>query len=88
MQDAGARTTSIGANGQPVAPYPPRDGVAPVAIDLAIDASLGDPRAGWQFHLEDPTPRHRLALAVRLPEGHAPKVSYRWVGPAAPGRLG
>ncbi|MDC0669481.1 4'-phosphopantetheinyl transferase family protein [Nannocystis radixulma] len=58
------------------------------AIDLAIDASLGDPRAGWQFHLEDPTPRHRLALAVRLPEGHAPKVSYRWVGPAEPGRLG
>lgn len=58
------------------------------AIDLAIDPSLGDPRAGWQFHLEDPTPRHRLALAVRLPEGHGPKVSYRWVGPAGPGRLG
>lgn len=58
------------------------------AIDLAIDASLGDPRAGWEFFLDDPTPRHRLALAARLPEGHGTKVMYRWVGPTGPGRLG
>lgn len=57
------------------------------AIDLAIDASLGDPRAGWQFHLEDPTPRHRLALAVRFAGGQAPAITRRWVCPSGPGRL-
>lgn len=58
------------------------------AIDLAIDPSLGDRRAGWHFALEDPTPRHRLALAVRLPDGAAPAITRRWVGPTGPGRLG
>lgn len=58
------------------------------AIDLTIDPSLGDPRAGWEFRLEDATPRHRLALAVRCPEGQAAAVSYRWLAPAGPGRLG
>ncbi|MDC0722957.1 4'-phosphopantetheinyl transferase family protein [Nannocystis bainbridge] len=58
------------------------------AIDLAIDASLGDPRAGWEFFLEDPTPRHRLALAARLPAREPARITYRWVGPAGHGRLG
>lgn len=57
------------------------------AIDLAIDASLADPRAGWQFHLEDATPRHRLAVAVRWPEARPMRLSRRWLTPAGAGRL-
>jgi len=58
------------------------------AIALAIDPSLADPSAGWRFHLEDATPRHRLALAARWPEGQAMRISRRWLGPAGAGRLG
>lgn len=58
------------------------------AIELTIDPSLADPRAGWQLHLEDATPRHRLALAARWPEGQAMRISRRWLGPAGAGRLG
>lgn len=57
------------------------------AIDLAIDPSLGDPRAGWRFVLDDPTPRHRLALAVRFAGGDAPVIRARWIWPAGPGLL-
>lgn len=51
------------------------------AIDLAIDPSLGDPRAGWHFWLDDPTPGHRLAVAARLPGGAAPAIVTRWFDP-------
>lgn len=57
------------------------------AIDLAIAPTLGDPRAGWYFALEDPTPRHRLALAVRFPGGARPTITRRWIGPTGPGEL-
>lgn len=57
------------------------------AIDLAIDPSLGDARAGWHFTLADPTPRHRLALAVRFPGGAAPVLRTRWIWPEGPGLL-
>lgn len=60
----------------------------PAAIELAIDPSLGDVRAGWHFTLADPTPRHRLALAVRLPGGRAPVIRARWIWPEGPGLLG
>lgn len=58
------------------------------AIELAIDPSLGDVRAGWRFLLADPTPRHRLALAVRFPGGAAPVIRSRWIWPEGPGLLG
>ena len=55
------------------------------AIDLAIDPSLGDRRTGWQFLLDDPTPRHRLALAVRFAGGQSPAIRTQWVWPTAAG---
>lgn len=60
----------------------------PGAIELAIDPSLGDVRAGWHFTLADPTPRHRFALAVRFPGGRAPVLRTRWIWPEGPGLLG
>ena len=56
-------------------------------IELAIAPALGDARAGWHFTLEDPTPRHRLALAVRFLKGEAPRIQRRWVCPGEAGRL-
>ena len=60
----------------------------PGAIELAIDPSLGDVRAGWHLTLADPTPRHRFALAVRFPGGRAPVLRTRWIWPEGPGLLG
>ena len=50
-------------------------------VALEIDPTLGDVSAGWQFHCESPTERHRLALAVRFPGGEAARVSLRTVVP-------
>jgi len=38
-------------------------------IALGLDAALGDDARSWQFELWGPTPRHRVAVAVR----HSPK---------------
>ena len=53
------------------------DGVA-----LSVDATLGDTGIGWQFALQAPTERHRLALAVRFPGGEPARVR---VGEVVPG---
>lgn len=51
------------------------------AIALAIDPELGDSPQGWQFFLDAPTDRHRLALAVRFPNGEAPRIGVTHVVP-------
>lgn len=51
------------------------------AISLAIDRELGDKAEGWQFHLEAPTERHRLALAVRFPGGERAQIRVRTIVP-------
>ncbi|MBL9100844.1 MAG: 4'-phosphopantetheinyl transferase superfamily protein [Myxococcales bacterium] len=51
------------------------------AIALTIDPSLGDTPEGWQFYLDAPTDRHRLALAVRFPDGAPPRIAVTRVVP-------
>lgn len=51
------------------------------AIALTIDPSLGDTPDGWQFYLDAPTDRHRLALAVRFPDGAPPRIAVTRVVP-------
>lgn len=51
------------------------------AIALTIDPELGDTPQGWQFYLDAPTDRHRLALAVRFPTGEAPRIAVTHVVP-------
>lgn len=51
------------------------------AITLAIDPEVGDTPQGWQFYLDAPTDRHRLALAVRFPAGEALQIAVTHVVP-------
>ncbi len=50
-------------------------------VALAIDPELGDVPAGWQFLLDAPTERHKLALAVRFPGGAPAQVKLFRVVP-------
>lgn len=53
----------------------------PPTIALTVDPELGDTPEGWQFYLDAPTDRHRLALAVRFPGGDAPRIEVDHVVP-------
>lgn len=55
------------------------------AIAVSFEERIGDAPAGWRFTLDDPTPRHRLALAFRGPGGGEPRVRARWVDPVGAG---
>lgn len=50
-------------------------------IGLEIDPVLGDVAAGWQFFLNAPTDRHRLALAARFPGNEALRIAVTHVVP-------
>lgn len=50
-------------------------------IGLAIDPVLGDTPEGWQFFLDAPTDRHRLALAARFPGGEPLRIAVTHVVP-------
>lgn len=54
------------------------------AIGLAIDPQLGDTPDGWQFHLEAPTERHRLAVAARFPGREPARIAVTQVVPGRP----
>ncbi len=50
-------------------------------VHLSVDPELGDVAAGWQFHVEAPNDRHRLALAVRFPGDEPAAFTVRTIVP-------
>jgi 4'-phosphopantetheinyl transferase len=50
-------------------------------VRVEFDPSLGDDPAAWQFHLEAPTPAHRLALAIRCGGLSEMSVHVQQIGP-------
>lgn len=50
---------------------------------ITFSPPLVDAPDHWQFFQASPTPRHRLALAVRRPRRDPLKVAIRWVVPPA-----
>jgi 4'-phosphopantetheinyl transferase len=55
------------------------------AVALSVDAVLGDSADGWQFALQSPTSRHRLALAVRFPDRVGMQLRVAHVVPGVDG---
>lgn len=50
-------------------------------VRLRVDPEIGDVADGWQFHVEAPNERHRLALAVRFPDARPAAFTVRRVVP-------
>lgn len=50
-------------------------------IRISFGLEIDDDPAQWEFHATRPTPRHRLALAVRRPPGEKLRITIRETTP-------